>query len=503
MDVAKTHETPTIPDWGMDAPDFFDEDSIYNEEDPEDPSLRNTRKVVLRPLAPVDREGAVRTIFEGNPDESFGLVNETSDYTVTVDRLAWIDGWCSTSGEGNNKNPMSLVVFNIKFFDKRPESSRGIGGAVAELRFFADQTKGDSPEVVAWGPFRHQERWNISAGYMKVATKADIQASAGFAGPQLSGTLGRDKELSRTIVAFDEGFSTHLYPQGSKSIEGQKRKPNGVQWFMRQNHLHEQGIESEIRVSALVSRLEQMETYRASFRLQAYTGAKEAARNAVQRLSRQPIGDQINWRTEPNLDKMRRCFADGVSIAESIDGNNLGELIKDPNDSQNLDQEWLKPQRRSELSQALQAETRTEPEEGSGTCDVQASMDVPGIAEANMNVQQPTIRDSQSQKSKEYRASAYPTGMTGHAPTEQGSSTSDSRRHDKQDAADFTHSPFNLCYDASQQRLKYGEHDRLVSLEIRAAQAETRLGVQDRLIFELQQTVMRLEEALSDVKYSV
>ncbi|KAL3602890.1 hypothetical protein FPOAC2_07206 [Fusarium poae] len=490
-------DVPTDPDWGMDAPDFFDEDSIYNEEDPEDPSLRNTRKAVLRPLAAVSRDGAVRTIFEGNPDESFGLVNETSDYTVTVDRLAWIDGWRITTGDGTAKtqeNPMSLVVFNIKFFDKRPDSSRGIGGAIAELRFFAEHTKGEHPEVVAWGPFRHQERWNFSTGYVKVATKADLQASAGFAGPQLSGTLGREKELSRTIVAFDEGFSTHLYPQGSKTIEGQKKKPNGVQWFVKQNHLHEQGVESEMRIAALISRPEQMQTYRVSFRLQAHTGAKETARNAVQRLSRQPIGDQINWRTEPNLDKMRRCFAEGFSIAEAIDSNNLGELIKNPNDSQNLDQEWLKPQSRSELSQALQAETRTEPEEGSGTSDVQASVDVPGIAGASINFQQPIIKGNESQRPKE----SY---VTGDAPTEQGSQTSANKRHGKQDAADFTRSPPNQGYDAS-QRLKYGEHDRMVSLEIRAAQAETRLGIQERLNIELQERVMRLEKALSNVKYS-
>jgi hypothetical protein len=503
MDAAQPRRTP-IPDWGMDAPDYFDEDSFYKEEDPEDPSLRNTRKVVLRPRPAVYREGAVRALFEGNPDESFGLVNETSDYIVTVDRLVWIDGWRTTSGVGINRsheNPMSLVVFNIKFFDKRPERSRGIGGAVAELRFFSDHRKGEHPEVVAWGPFRHQQRWNLSAGYVKVATKADLRASAGFAGQQLSGSLGCDKELSRTIVAFDEGFSTHLYPQGSKAIEGQKRKPNGVQWFVRQNHLHEQGVESEMRFAALISRPEQMQPYHVSFRLQAHARSKEVVRNAVQRLSRQPIGDQIHWRTEPNLDKMRRCFAEGVPIAESIDSNNLGALIKDPNDSQNLGQEWLKPQNPAELSQALQTQIRTEPEEASDTCDIQAAVDVPDIAEVNMNFQQTsTVADSHSQNSKEDRAPAYPTGVTQVATTEQGSPTSDNRRHAKQDAADFTRRPFSLGYDAGQQRLKDGEHDRLVSLEIRVAQAEARLAVQDQLILKLQQTVSMLERALSAAK---
>lgn len=39
-----------MPDWGMEAPDYFDEDAMYKEDNTEDLTYRGTRKVALRSL---------------------------------------------------------------------------------------------------------------------------------------------------------------------------------------------------------------------------------------------------------------------------------------------------------------------------------------------------------------------------------------------------------------------------------------------------------------------
>lgn len=314
--------------------------------------------------------------------------------------------------------------------------------------------------------------------------------------------MGREKELSRDIVAFDEGCSTHLYPQGSEARRGKKRKPNGVQWVLRQNHLHEQGVESEIRIAALISRPAQMQPYHVCLRLRAYTGVKESVRSAVQRLSGQPIGDQVHWRAETNLDKMCRCFGEGTSIAKSIDSENLGGLIKDPSDVQNLDQHWLKPWNHLELSKACQDGTGIEPEGSSGTYDVASH-----AAEVRVSFQPSTFTGGQSSQPNEGTTPAYAdrimqatAGVPEFTTVRQGSPASGNKRHSKQDAADFISDPYKR-FDTVQDRPSDGEHHRLVSLEIRAAQAEARLAVQDQLILKLQRTVDMLEQTVSTATY--
>ncbi|KAF5229625.1 hypothetical protein FAUST_10312 [Fusarium austroamericanum] len=509
MDTTQSNDTPLVENI-----QYFDEASAYNENHPEDPARSvGSGKVNLPLLVEEVPDGQLRAKFEGDSNVRRVLSKDESDYCLTVDRLVWIDGWHSTFGSGDDKKrkqEMTLLVLNLTFENKRRENK--IGSAIAELTFLSDTPEGQNPEVTAWGPFRRVTCWNPSTAQSTISVKGSLEASAGFAGQQVSAFVGREKEISKEIVDFDQGSSAHFYsaPRGKRQPG---EKPNGVRWMIKQNNLQRQGIDPELRIAVLVSRPESMAPYRVSFRLEANTGTKESFRNTAQRYSGRPIGDQVNWRTSPGDVKM--SYGGGIHIAKLVDRENLGTLIKDPGDGENLDQPWLQPWRRVDLSQLAQAcrsgaESTYEAESMMHGVEEAAGAVTFGEAEVDVHIEQHSVHavGDESDKPKKRPGPMPSVGVSGEpeaaaaAVTGGGrkgasTSTSGNRRHASPEPRLWE----SITCDCQLGRRGYREYDRLLWLETRTAQAEARLASQDQVIFDLQKAVTVLQQTVSGGGY--
>ncbi|KAI9167900.1 hypothetical protein HJFPF1_04041 [Paramyrothecium foliicola] len=158
---------------------------------------------------------------------------------------------------------------------------------------------------------------------------------------------------------------------------------------------------------------------------------------------------------------MDNCYDEGVQIARTIDPGNLAKLVTDPNDSTNPNPSWLNSWDRFEVPVPdLKSEHDSEPQ----------------APHANSNpVQVPNL-----------------LARVNHEPIDDSDPVATSRPgHLK------PHMIQSIDTSLGLPRPGTANHDRLVSLESRVAQAEARIAAQDQRIYKLQGAVDKLEQVVS------
>ncbi|XXH00919.1 hypothetical protein Hte_007270 [Hypoxylon texense] len=417
--------------------EYYDDNAVYEAEAKNlmlsDPRL----DIPLYEQPRDDRDGAVRTTYKGGERGQLLYNKDKADYALQAERLVWIDGWRETTEYGGHKkhlDEMTLVVLKLAFQTKTPNSK--VAFAAAELRFKSGEKTGKDPEVVAWGPFRYSETWNSSSAQRKVNFKAEGKLGLN----QLTAGLTAENETAWDRIDFDSGSSAKLFSATKKS-----QVANGVVWKVGQNQLHKQGITPELRVAALFRR--SPGPYKADFRLEAYTGTISEIMNRTMNLLGSEGGESTFWTVTPSPGKTENCHGEGLDIIKSIDVDNLGKLLN-PEDNTNLNHSWLSTWGRSKGK--VGSET---PKIGEAVDEITANI---GEAGASMTAAQ--VLEDPPRSPEPGNSSVMPVLQT--------------------------------------TSLSATDYSRLIGLETRIAQAETRLKDQDQLIFKLQKAVEELKGAL-------
>ncbi|KAI0595427.1 hypothetical protein F4775DRAFT_568980 [Biscogniauxia sp. FL1348] len=424
-----------------DAEEWYDEDAIYEVEPKDLTQSSACSNIFLYTNPQNDRDGAVRAQYKGGELGQIVFGEDKADYSLTIERLVWVDGWRETTGDKPHVE-MTLAVLKFSFVTKTPNNK--VSFASIELRFKSEDRKGEDPEVVAWGPFRHPEIWNASSTQRRVNIKAEGKLGADLA----STGITAENETSWDRIDFDSGISKELF-----NLNKDLPKPNGVMWRVKQNRLHKQGITPEFRVGVLLRR-QSPDPYLVDFRFQAHTGTISTLQNNTKNLLGLKGGTSHVWRATPCPGNTDNCYAEGLEIIHSIDTNNLGKLILDRNDNKNLNPSWLNAWDKFEVPKA-----KSDPEAPK--------------AELVSNIELTTTYDT---------ASVLPKVVA-----------------EMEDSPKAFEPPSGSYPGLSTQTTSLSAIDRsrLISLEVRAAQAEARIAAQDQLILKLQQKMARIEHTLS------
>lgn len=373
---------------------------------------------------------------------------------------------------------MTLVVLKLCFHSRGSSVDGTIGFAEAEMIFQSSDKEGQGPEVVAWGPFRHPETWNRSTTQNTTTTsfKADLGITSGVPGPQVSGGTARETETSWEQVYFDKGSSTRLFNHSTE-------QPHGVRWSLTQNQKCQSGVDPEIRVAVLISRAQSSQPYLVTFRIATHRGTLGALMSKGQTLLGMRGGKEVRWRASPNPSNEDTCYDEGRNILDAIDPNNLEQLM-DPNENTSLKARWLRPYRFEipNPGPSSGADTNTAADDNSNFSV--AARDAAEV-ELGLPLHEGTKTDRPTQP-------CQPVG-TGVPAT---------AAHAKSSAA--MHKPEDHIRDAAVPSLflppsgaDHQGYSRLLSLEVRAMQAEARLAAQDIQILKLQQDMARLKQLVS------
>ncbi|KAI0526728.1 hypothetical protein F5B22DRAFT_587312 [Xylaria bambusicola] len=417
--------------------DYFDEDAIYNDGNIDDSKPSHSGVTVVDLYKRKNEDGAVKSYcIEGDGSGSIVYAKEKSNYSLTVERLVWVDGY----NIATEKRAMTLVVLKLAFQTSRSGIDRKISFAEAELRFQSDEKNSPGPEVVAWGPFRRPQTWNASIAEVKTSSTADLTIEAGWAGQGVSGGVGRGTERSLNQIGYDKGTSIALFSRSQKK--------NGVRWTLQENVIHQEGITPEIRVAVLVSRNSLSQPYRATFRLGVHTSTAHAWADKGRTFLGIPREREVRWRV-PEPGSSDGYYGEGFDIAGSIDPDNLMRLV-DPNDRSILNARWLNPWDRFEIPK---------PE---------------AILEHQSNAEEAVCE-------------ATNENLVDHPP--------ELPRPDVVPPITATHPGAGLAVPSSS--LSDEGYNRLVSLEARAASTEARLAAQEALIVKLQRDLTGMQQALS------
>jgi hypothetical protein len=308
----------------------------------EDPNPRRGPDTIDLYRLQDERDGAVKSShkYDGSGPLIFG--KERSSYSHKVERLVWVDGYRTTTGEGVEKehlDPMTLVVIQLSF---EAGSTRF---AEAKLTFQSNKKGNSYPEVVAWGPFRRPETWNATKSQQNISFKADVGLTAGFAGQGLSTTVSRERGTAYDRIDYDQGISTLRYSESTSPSQ-----PFGVKWKLHENRFIRRGVTPEVRLAVLLSRVQPLEPYRVTLRVVVHTSTSGALKNKVQETLGMPSGKETVWCATPKPGSKDGCFGDGVYIVNSgVDTDNLEALVRDPSDSRNLNPDWLNAWDRFEM----------------------------------------------------------------------------------------------------------------------------------------------------------
>ncbi|KAF2497768.1 hypothetical protein BU16DRAFT_606488 [Lophium mytilinum] len=480
----------------------FDEDAVYEDEDPEDADPTRGPDTIDLYTQQDKRDGAVKAYQD--IDESGPLIfsQERSSYCNTVERLVWVDGYRMTTGEGAEKkqlDAMTLVVIQLSF---EAGSTRF---AEAELRFQSDKKGDPYPEVVAWGPFRRPETWNSSRAQQTTNFKVDLGLTAGFAGQGLSSGVAREKGTAYDQIDYDQGTSKLLY-----SLSPSQSKPYGVRWRLHENQLYHRGVTPEVRLAVLLSRAKLLEPYRVTFRLAVHTGALDAIKNKSQIVLGMPSGKEVRWCATPKLDREDGdgCYGDGIHIVKSgVDTDNLGALIQDPSDGTNLNPSWLNAWDRFETPNPGVASEPTENTQAVSNPRVPMVVSAPAKATIDTHMQTTGINVSwEKHENAANNQSVEPLlqktlNAPVTAPNAAISMPTAVAYADRGRPGGSDQAPIGVYSEPSLFMPPTGSdfqgYNRLVWLETRAAQAEARLAAQDVLIFRLQQELARMEQVVS------
>ncbi|KAI0423858.1 hypothetical protein F5Y09DRAFT_326192 [Xylaria sp. FL1042] len=437
-----------IDPFDLDEEEYYDEDAIYdaNIENLVPNSHRTSLSLYNQPNN--QGNGAFKSERKGGDRGQLIYGKDDAVYDLTVERLVWIDGWRgSVTGDNRNQNRDEMTLVVLKFVLDTKTRDTKVGFASAELRFKSEDQNGKDPEVVAWGPFRYPETWNPTVAQRRI----NVSVEANVGADQASLGVGTENETSWDRVDFDSGRSKKLF-----NLKKEDAGPNGVMWKVKQNELHKQGITPEFRVAVLISR-PSPDPYLVDFRLDAHTGTISHLKSRVGNKLGFQGGSSHFWRARPRQGSKDNCYGEGVNIAKSIDVENLGSLITNPNDNENLNPKWLNAFGRFELPKV---KTDSKPLD----------------AEPRMNVHIKAAMGADDRLS---------------AVTEEDK---------ERPQSSASHPGFENSLPIQTTPLRAIDHTRLVSLEIRAAQCEARMAAQDQLIFNLQQIVAKMEKALNGAR---
>lgn len=382
--------------------------------------------------------------------------NKKSGYSVTADRLLWVDGWEKTTFEGDDPihhQEMTLVVLRIDLASHDPR--RKFGSANISLAFEASDEKPfnfkDEPQVQAWAPFHSTERYNISKASYTKSAKTEVGVQAGYSGVNLSGSRGTERGISWDRAAFDQGSS-------NPDISQFTGRRNGVTWILEQNELQNAGIQQTFYIAVLISR-QTREPYLVKFQIEAQIGTMEDFKNKTKQFFGSNPGKTKPYLVTPW--KKRTCNHEGVDIMKCVDLNNLGRLQNREKNS-SLELNW-------ELSHQLGIET-------SATVK---------LAEGSLGNNQAAEENRDSVAEEAMPASLKTPGGTVPLPPLSGSTAADV-------AAQLSLPQLVIGW---QSGLSAPPVDlaRLTALETRMAHLEARLAAQDSLMFGMQQALARRE----------
>ncbi|KAL7899470.1 hypothetical protein HDV63DRAFT_343626 [Trichoderma sp. SZMC 28014] len=246
--------------------------------------------------------------------------SKRSGYSVTADRLLWVDGWKKTTLEGAEPirhQEMTLAVLRIDLASHDPK--RKFGSASITLAFEGGDEKTsdpkDVPEVQAWAPFNTTERYNASKASHTKSSKTDASVHAGYSGVEISGGWSSEHGISWDQTMFDQGSS---FPVMSKL-----GRRNGVTWSLEQNELQKAGIQQTFYIAVLFSR-QTPKPYLVRFDIDARVGTMEDFKNKTKEFFRSYPG-----RTKPYIVipwEQKICNYEGVDMLKYIDLDNLGKL---------------------------------------------------------------------------------------------------------------------------------------------------------------------------------
>ncbi|KAI1486281.1 hypothetical protein F5X96DRAFT_655766 [Biscogniauxia mediterranea] len=441
----------------MDFLDYDDEEGYYDEDAIYKADHENLVSGVHRSNIPLYRqptafpEGEVKAHHKGGEYGQLVYGKDKADYGITVERLVWVDGWRETiedNGHKKHHDDMTLVVLKVAFATKTPDSK--VEFAHLELRFKSQYKNGKDPEVVAWGPFHRLEAWNSSSAQRRTNLKGEGKLGVDYVS---FGVAGED-ETAWDRIDFDCGKTDKLF-----NLTRDVPVQNGVRWKLKQNSLHNQGVTPEFRVAVLLKRPSTSDTYLVDLRLVAITGTVSALKNKVGNFLGLRDGESHYWCVTPQPGDKNNCYAEGLDIIQSVDTDNLGKLVPDPSNSQNLNPSWLNTWDRFEVPKVKSFESESE------FTKVSKSIDIDTTAVAGPIISVATAAGG-LEGGLPVAPELPPPGLSRIAPVQ-------------------TSSPIALDYS------------RLVTLEARAAQAEARIATQDQIIFSLQQTVARMEQIVS------
>lgn len=260
-------------------------------------------------------QGGLRSYETKKDGTVIYYADRPSDYSIMADRLLWVDGYESTTAEGQHGREMTLVVLKIALSSADRDSK--FKTFTAELSFKDKLTNGDhEPLVEAWAPFRTPERWNPIVAQREVTGMKEAGAKAGYQGAELSAGISREQKMSWDKVDFDQGISSEI-------ISRKTGRRHGVRWSVTQNDVSDHGVTPEVWVAVLVSRTSQ-QPYGVRFRMYSRGGSLREVVEGTKRFFGTHPDETKPFSLTPW--KHRICHSEGMHILEAIDLNNLGKL---------------------------------------------------------------------------------------------------------------------------------------------------------------------------------
>lgn len=519
-----------------------DEDDIYDAEPSEFKQPTNSRLALFEDDSSF-RDGATKCTYEGSQSGQTIHQDQSSGCSVTIERLVWVDGWCGQPDKDGKDNAMTLVVLKLGFYPEEYDAL--VRYASVELKLIADTKDGEDPQLVAWGPFRRPEMWNVTDTHKRTSVTPSVQLSGGGAGQQVTVGVSGTKEMSWDERFSDYGLSSpkgdaknsktsgmSFFTKGKDKDKDKSRAFNAVLWQVFKNKLRKRGITPEIRVAALFERPQPSvnKNYRAVIKVTAHTSLIGQKAYRVMRRLGFERSDTIKWAVEARPGKIDHCYSEGLDIIKDIDLTRLGKLV-DSKDRTNLDPEWLNKWDRVETV-APAAATAT----ATATATTTATEPATATATATATTTDPTTASMAVAVAVTKPPETAPVTQTKDVEKQQ--TTGDSRKeavqpatpHGPADALDYVQ--LESGNPGATKIRSYGERDeendeesddedvdpgvnappprsrldkkqlskigtkRLVDLEKRAARAEERIAEQGQQILDLQQTLTRVAQAL-------
>ncbi|UKZ60115.1 uncharacterized protein TrAtP1_001401 [Trichoderma atroviride] len=197
--------------------------------------------------------------------------SKRSGYSVTADRLLWVDGWEKTTfkdAKPIRHQEMTLVVLRIDLASHDPKRKFGSANITLEFEGGDGNTSDpkDVPQVQAWAPFNTTERYNASKASHTKSTKTEVAVQAGHSNAELSGSRSSEYEISWDRTMFDQGSSI--------PVMGQLGRRNGVTWILAQNELQNAGVQPTFYIAVLISR-QSRKPYLVKFDIEARVNTME------------------------------------------------------------------------------------------------------------------------------------------------------------------------------------------------------------------------------------